>query len=1171
MAKKVSELTESGGPTTQAGIRYQDRVAALYLGRMVDPRERPHRQRPVEVRVESPTEVDDIVVRFDDGSRRFFQVKLALRARGPAWDALWPALSRQLKTLSSPDDRLELILGEPSALASDLKAMAERTDGEDETGWYTRLTTAQRKIVAAISKLIKSGRAEILRIFQYLDVSVWPAKELARDYAPLWMPSADVPVERLFELLAAMAWAGAETRSRFDGASLRDRLRAEQNIILADPPNWGLESYRAAIVALADIEVPGCDFRQAADADFLWPRCLRYDRDRRPDFDDDMPGWRDLSAFEEVDLRAFPGNELDAVVVIAGPGFGKSTLVNAVARKSALAGLVPAIITVTTFSDSDLTIADYLEQVINSEFDVKIDWRAASATGALVLLLDGLDEVSSDRRSLILERLKVYRAAHPGVRWMMTVRDASVLAPPDGATMVELAPLGNTHVSQYVSFYRPGETGVADALIDRIDTRPDLAQLARIPIFLALMLVLRLEREDLRRSDLLEIYIETLFRPAAFKRTETENIDTTSLRRIAERAAFEAIEIDAIGVTNQQLARCVATIVPGVSSDNIREALVRRGVLRRSGLVRLAFPFPIVQEYLSSAELLAQPSTDLAQRIGRIARRPWAQAIQFVLERHPDTSPLVAHILGMEDDAFHTGARLLGRCLANGMTATPAQRGEIGNRLAAIWGGTSWRTNRLINAIIVDAFALPLHPAVRRRLGERRLIHEGSDTIVASNRNTELSMSVLRELLAGDIEHLLHLGELQREVDRIGTAVFDLYIERCRAATNEEEENAIASLLGHMKIGRVDADAAYAVARDNSLPSQVRLAAWRLSSRSLDAEIENLLIEAMNSPDYHPQASAAQALSSPQVEMSTIVRLIESEDVPSAYREKILDYLIHDWSSTDRLDRMQELLAANELSSSLRDLLLLYLIENGDMQAFDELIDRMMELDAEMISATVILLGHTSDRRRVERITTTIAAREWSARDRVDIAVSLATGLTYRLRMHGKRTGTLTQIPLHPGLTVSHELLQGWLAYDDYEATDRLRLVLEAIRLGVVDARPGLRELLDTVLAGAADNDSNRASLAARAIEILHGDGERFSLSALEEFVRDGSYNLATSAAALIAAGGTQVEAHSLMRLYEEVPPSMLRSVILTELEPLASRLGLRITRDGERLLASEI
>jgi len=597
-------LTEIGGPTAQAGIRYQDRVAALYLGRMIDPRARPRVERPVEVRVESPDDVDDFVVRFDDGSRRYFQVKLALERRGEAWRSLWLALYRQLRNSPSPDDRLELVLGEPSAIASNLIALTARTDGADVEEWHSRLTAEQQAIVASIAQAICAGFKEVLQIFTRLCVSVWPAAELERDYVPLWMPDANVPGLRLFQTLTGIAWAGAETRKRFDGATLRDQLTAEAEIMIAAPPSWGGERYRAAVVDLAGIEVPGTGFRQAQDREFLWPRCLRYDRERQADFDDDLPGWRDLSATQEVDLREFPSVDLNAVVVVAGPGFGKSTLVNAIARKTALSGLVPAIVSVTKFSEFDLTIAEYLEQVVNTEFDVGVDWSAAAATGGLVLFVDGLDEVSSDRRVIVLERLKVYRAAHPGVRWMLTVRDAAALAPPSGATLLELAPLRDTDVLRYVTFYRPDEPRLAAALLERMRSRPDLAQLVRIPIFLALMLVMRLEDADLRRSDLLDTYLETLFRPAAFKRTENETIDVTALRTVAERAAFKALETDTIGVTNQLFTICVKQILPTAITDEVREALIRRGVLRPSGLTRLAFPFPIVQEYLASAELI---------------------------------------------------------------------------------------------------------------------------------------------------------------------------------------------------------------------------------------------------------------------------------------------------------------------------------------------------------------------------------------------------------------------------------------------------------------------------------------------------------------------------------------------------------------------------------------
>ena len=1163
-------MTEAGGPTTQAGIRYQDRVAALYLGRMLDPRERPRRDRPVEVRVETIDDVDDFVVCFDDGSKRYFQVKLSLQRRGKAWKSLWLAFHHQLSKGLSPDDRLVLVIGEPSALASDLKELAARTDGADAKEWFVRLTAGQRLIATSIAEAIGKGTAEVLQMFNHLDLSVWPADELECDYVPLWMPVANTSALRLFEALVEITWSGSVTRSRFEGAAVRERLSADWGIAIGAPPSWGLESYRSAITALANIEVPGTGFRPAPDADFLWPRCLRYDPVRRSDFDDDLPGWRELSASEEVDLQDFPNVDLRAVVIVAGPGFGKSTLLNAIACKTALKGLVPAVVSMTKLSDSGLTVADYLEQQINAEFNVRIDWRAAAATGKLVLLFDGLDEVSSDRRTLLLERLHVYRATHSCVQWALTVRDAAALAVPYGATTIELTPLRKIDIPLYVDFYRPGEPGVTKLLSERISSRTDLAYLTQIPIFLALMLVMRLESADLRRSDLLDTYIETLFRPASFKRTESETINVTSLRRIAELAAFEALETDSIGITNQLFARCVKEIEPNAFADEVQEALVRRGVLRRSGLIRLTFPFPIVQEYLASTILLEQTEDALVQRLSMIFKRPWAQAIQFALERHCCPEPLVAQILAEEDDVFHTGLRLLGRCLANGMAAAPNQRKIIGDRLAAIWGKSSWRTNNLINAIIVDAFSKPLHPAIRARLGERPLIHHGAGTIVALHRDTELTMSVLRELLTGDIDLLLNIGELQEEVNRIGTNAFELYVERCRQSIEVEEVAfAISCLIGHMRFGSIDVDAAYSIAIEDGLPSQVRLAAWSKSNRELNETIENLIIEGVLTENHHLQMSAAQALSSPTVDVQAVAKMLGAPEVPLTKAEEMLHYLICDWRSAGRYDHVRELLATKGLKASLRDLALLYSIGDGNLDALDELVDRLGELSAEIVSTMVSLLGHAPERCRVERIVSAIASRTWSADDRVSIAAAFATGLTHRMEMFGLRSGGLEPIPFHPGRNVPHELLKKWLTFDDYNTIEHLKMMLDAIRLGITDAHRELRPTLDTALAARNDIIDNNDTILSSAIEILHADGNGLNLAELEQLVRSGPYNLAARAAILIAAGGSESEANSLMHLYSEVSDETLRSVILSSLEPLASRLGIRVIRNGNRLSAA--
>ncbi|MCF3476662.1 NACHT domain-containing protein [Stenotrophomonas maltophilia] len=1160
-------MTETGGPTTQAGIRYQDRVAALYMGRMLDPRKRPSRDRPVEVCVETTEAVDDLFVRFDDGSRNFFQIKLALQQRGEAWEALWRALHRQLSTALLQDDRLAIVIGEPSALASQLREIVARTDGATPEQWLKRLTTRQRSIASSIARVLSTPMAEVYRLFSFLDVYVWPAVELERDYAPLWMPPGSVSVAQLLDVLAGMAWAGAETRHRFDGASLRDRLRIEWGVSISDTPTWGLARYRAAMAALAAIEVPGTDFHQGSMPEFLWPRCLRYDRDRQPDFDDDLPGWRELSASEEFDLRDFPSAGLSAAVLVAGPGYGKSTVVNAIARKSALAGLVPAVISVTKLSDADCSLGEFLERVINPAFDVQIDWRAAAATGALVLLVDGLDEISSDRRAVVLERFKIYRAAHPSVQWLMTVRDAGALAPPEGALMLELAPLRDVDVQSYVDFYRPGEPGLGAALFARIAARPDLAQLARIPIFLSLMLVLRLEGVDLRRSELLETYIETLFRPAVFKSVERESIDVPTLRRVAEMAAFEALEGDAIGVANSVFERSVIRVAPSTSIDEVREALIRRGVLRRTGMVRLSFPFPIVQEYLASAELLKQSASGIVQRLVLICKRPWAQAIQFVLERHPNAEPLVAQLLTAADDAFHTSLRLLGRCLANGMRVPQFQREEIGNRLSAIWGTASWRSNRLINSIIIDAFSKPLHAAVRARLGERQLIHDGAGTIVALNRNTDLTLSVLRELLAGELDHFFSTADMQGEIDRLGTQAFELYLARCRRdGLGKHDADAISCLIGHMNGDCIDSEVAHTAANDAELPTQVRLVAWSKSKRKLSAAMEHLIIDAAGADDYCLNSAAAHALSSPAVAASDVVRLLVPGVIGASKIATILSYVIGNWRKDHRLERTLELLGEPELRGLPRDVALLYSIEGGEPAIFDDLISRMGELSAELVGAAVMQLGHRPERTVVERVLAAISARTWSATERVALAGAFATGLNYRMRMIGLRSGSLEPIPFHPGRNAPHRLLRTWLELNDYGAVDRLCMILDGVRLGMTGVHSELRSALEAALAVGIGDNLNGSSIAGQAIRILHAHGERFGGDELEQLAKRSAYNLAIDAVALIAERGTHEDANRLARMHSEVDAD-LQLEILSHLEPLASRLALRITRKGSHLL----
>ncbi|AOE77041.1 hypothetical protein A7318_00180 [Pseudomonas lurida] len=1161
-------MAEAGGPATQAGIRYQDEVAALYLGRMLDPRERPKYDQPVELRVEAPGDVDDFVVRFADGSRRFFQVKISLEANGHAWNALWHSFSRQIHSDFEPEDRIELVLGKPSLLASDLIEITRRLESSDLPEWFARLTSGQRQLVRSIQEVLEAEVEYVWRILKHLYVQVWAADALERDHVPLWIAPSSVVPSRLFKILAYMVWEGADVRMQFDGPTLYDRLRVESEIIIQDSPNWGSAQYREAVSRLSVIDVPGTDFRRSVDGSYLWPQCLRYDRNRVADFDDDLPGFRNLTPMDVVDLQTFPSADLKGVVVVAGPGFGKSTLIHAIAHRCASASLLPAVISVTKLSDSDLGIADYLSEVLNNDFDVKIDWRLAATAGLLVLLIDGLDEVSNERRRLILERLDFYRARYPGVRWLMTVRDAAALAPPDGATVLELAPLQDDDIRRYVDFYRPGETGVAEILLSRMAARPDLMHLARIPIFLALMLVMKQEGQDLRRSDLLDSYVEMLLRP--IKVFQPDEINTSTLRRIAEIAAFEALENDTIGLKFRDFERCTRGVDSTLNPDQMRDALLKRGVLRKDGLVGLRFPFPIIQEYLASSELLENHSENLPARLSMIARRPWAQAMQFALERHPNPAGLVTEILEAEDDVFHTGLRLVGRCLANGMKVSDAQLQVVGERFARVWGRTAWRSARLIDGIIVDSLTRPLHAAIRAKLGDRALLHHGADTIVARLQDNKLTLEVLSQLLEGNIEHMLNIGELQKEVDRLGSSALNLYLSRCRLpATSDNERGALSCLIGHMKIGSIELDMARSIALDNSLPIAVRLAAWSKSTGPLSPEIEALIIDGVCGDGYHPQASAALALSKTEVGVTSVIRILTSPRIPQKNALDVMEYLIADWESNGLGQNIHEIADANNLPEEFRDLALLYLLGQGTPGVFESLIDRLPTMAYEMVNSTISMFGHYLDRAAVERAVSAIAAREWGTEARLGLAGAFASGLLYRIKRVGKGAGLMEFIPPHPGRTAASALLDEWLMREDYDPRQRLRMALDGALLGGSRALDSLRPIFYEAMDAPSHNEYGDDSVAGRTLELLHTFGEAPPLDELERIAITAAYNLASAVIAIIAKGGTNNEVACLIRVYEASTDGHLRLVILGVLEPLCGHLGIKITRSDRQLIAS--
>src|SRR3546814_19476204 len=103
-----------------------------------------------------------------------------------------------------------------------------------------------------------------------------------------------------------MVGGDARKRGLFQPGPLRRRLKIEHGILLGEPPEWGLSSYRSTIRKLSRIEITGLGISGPADELFVWPRAQPNDRTRQADFEEENPNLAPRGDATHPDPRTFP-------------------------------------------------------------------------------------------------------------------------------------------------------------------------------------------------------------------------------------------------------------------------------------------------------------------------------------------------------------------------------------------------------------------------------------------------------------------------------------------------------------------------------------------------------------------------------------------------------------------------------------------------------------------------------------------------------------------------------------------------------------------------------------------------------------------------------------------------------------------------------------------------
>jgi hypothetical protein len=1169
-------MAELGGSTTQDGIYYQNTVAARFLADLLDLRRQPPRERVVEVRLEAPADVDDIVVRYADGHREWIQAKTRVHVSSKAWKRMWTDLAAQFtRPEFAGEDRLVLVLGDTDETARAIRDLAERAaTAPDASEWAGRLSDRHKKVLSAV-KGILAGGFDALELFRRITVEVLPLEEVERAFERRRLGTAFALPSGFLSVLRDIAGGGARRRALFLAAALRTRLANEFGVEVAEPAEWGLPAYRSTIARLSRIEIPGTGISGSCEEFFVWPRARDLDRSAPADFEDEEPCWDASIERACVDLQGFPSPQVDRCAIVAGPGYGKSALLNAVATRLAHTPYVPVFVPLATFAACDVSVLEFLADEINRELDIRVDWARLAEQGSAVLLFDGLDEIPSGRRRAVLGRIATFSARHPLVSWLLTVRDPAVFSGPVDARLVELLPLGNSDIVRFADAMKSRFSGVESwEFVHRLGAYPDVARLARIPLFLTMLLALAGKGMKLPsgRADLIESYLKTLFSPHEHKALQSPPTDTSVLRRVAEALAYGRVEAQEIGATEREVLEAANRVgLQEETPDAVLARLLTQGVLRRQSAIRLQFPYPIVQEYLAACHLVREQPQTLSQRIDDAIQRPWAQVVQFALELHPQPSPIIREMLARGDDAFSTGLRLVARCIVNGAQVDAELRNEVARQLAAVWGGSSWRIRERVGRLIADGFSQPLLPEVRAALGHPWLVHSGAGEIVTQANDPALTREVLCAMLDRGLDRYMNLHALQPAIDRLGDEALVMYAEKARDPDVSDEQLAgLANLVGALKPDRITAELALDLACDEALPDQLRLDAFSVAGNSLDHRAWPIIDRALRSTYYGDRWAALKAVSRGPDPSGTILNLLRDESLDLGTRKEIagrIAYVLK--NDDDRMVFFRDCARDANLEAALRDIMLAFSARYGDEQAFRVLVGNLATADLRLAGATISLFGHYPFRDLGVTAAAAVRARVNDSTEAAAFAGRAATGMTYIFEMDSFDCGSLQFAPPHPALDAWADLVESWM--DRYDATEiqRMEIAVAALRLGSLRATDRLESLVHAI----GDPDDPRfdeededGHTIRNALDELQRKRRLLPLPLSERFVRAKRPNVPYAGVNAIAAHRDRSALDLLIALHNEPPKADLRITLFEAIEPLAERLGVTVVRAGRRL-----
>lgn len=376
-------------------------------------------------------------------------------------------------------------------------------------------------------------------------------------------------------------------------------------------------------------------------------------------------------------------NRQQFLIVLGGPGIGKSTLL----RKVGLESLkrkqgsyehecLPVFLPLQRFKDTETTI----EQRIAKEFrDCGFPEPEAITTsmlkkGKLLVLLDGLDEVAKDLEDAVIEKIRDFVDRHHTNRFMASCRVAAYKGGFPRFNDVAIAPFEDEQIEQFIRNWFSGEKDQENKTADQCWKLLQRAEydatreLAQTPLLLTLLCAVYDKQLDFpkNRASLYGNALDVVLKEwAAEKRIHNDpiyrDLPIELERELLAELAFDSFSDDQLFFEKRDVTRRIREfLVSNLNapkhrdSEEVLEAIeVQQGILTERARDTYSFSHLTFQEYLTAQHIVDNQQVEWLVE-NHLADQQWREVFLLVAGLMPGRKGADSLLLTMEQQTHHS-------------------------------------------------------------------------------------------------------------------------------------------------------------------------------------------------------------------------------------------------------------------------------------------------------------------------------------------------------------------------------------------------------------------------------------------------------------------------------------------------------------------------------------